>query len=101
MAVKKLEQFIYGVYRYVADTLEDAKTIPVDAKQANMGSEVYVIETGKTYILGGGSTWYSKVDGDTFDCECGDIMPESTIWENLPEVAAARKKKKKGVINAP
>lgn len=90
MAVKKLEQFIYGVHRYVADTLEDAKSIPVDAKQGNMGSEVYVIETGKTYILGGGSTWFSKIDGDSFDCSCGDIQGESTVWEELP--AAARKK---------
>lgn len=90
MAIKKLEQFIYGVYRYVADTLEDAQSISVDAKSANMGSEVYVIETGKTYVLGSGSTWYSKVDGDSFECNCGDIMPESTVWEDLP--AAARKK---------
>lgn len=95
MAVKKLEQFIYGVYRYVADTLEDAKTIPVDAKQANMGSEVYVIETGKTYILGGGSTWYSKTDGDSFDCNCGDIQGESTIWEDLPVAAKMKRKQEK------
>lgn len=56
-----------------------------------MGSEVYVIETGKTYVLGGGSTWYSKADGDSFDCDCLDgIVQESTVWEELP--AAARKK---------
>lgn len=95
MAVKKLEQFIYGVYRYVADTLEDAKTIPVDAKQANMGSEVYVIETGKTYILGGGFTWFSKSDGDSFECGCDDVMPESTIWEDLPAAAKMKRKQEK------
>lgn len=89
MAVKKLEQFIYGVYRYVADTIEDAQTISVDAKSANMGSECYVIETGKNYILGSGSTWYSKAgDGDSFECNCGDIVGESTIWEDLPAAAS-------------
>lgn len=81
---KKIEKKSYGVWKYVADTLEDAKLIPVDAKSANMGSECYVITTGKGYILGSGSTWYSKAgDGDKFECNCGDIVQESTIWESI------------------
>lgn len=46
---KKIEKKSYGVWKYVADTVEDAQKILVDAKSANMGSECYVIATGKSY----------------------------------------------------
>jgi hypothetical protein len=35
-----------------------------------MGSEVYVIETKKTYILDGKGVWHSKVDDETAPCKC-------------------------------
>jgi hypothetical protein len=48
-----------------------------------MGSEVYVIETQKTYILDSKGIWHSKAtgDGDKIVCDC---VEESTIWEELP-----------------
>ena len=48
-----------------------------------MGSEVYVIETQKTYILDSKGVWHSKKTGDNdkIDCNC---VEESTVWEELP-----------------
>lgn len=80
--VKKIDKIIH----YIADTIEDAKKIPVNSKAADMGNEVYIIEKGKTYILGSGYTWYSKDGDDKFECSCGDIMPESTIWTTIDTV---------------
>ena len=65
---------------YVADTAEDVKKIKVSS--AHMGSEVYVIETKKTYILDSKGTWHSKADDSTIECDC---VEESTIWEDLKE----------------
>lgn len=67
--------------RYVADTAEDVKKIRVSS--VHMGSEVYVIETQKTYILDSKGIWHSKAtgDGDKIVCDC---VEESTIWEELP-----------------
>jgi hypothetical protein len=47
-----------------------------------MGSEVYVIENKKTYILDSKNTWHSKADGETIICDC---VEESTIWDEIPE----------------
>jgi hypothetical protein len=51
-----------------------------------MGSEVYVIENRRTYILDSKGMWHNKakenVDGDdVIVCDC---VEESTIWETLP-----------------
>lgn len=71
--------------RYVADTVEDVKKIPVKISSVDMGSEVYVIQTGKTYVLGSGKIWYSA-SGEKVECNCKDITPESTIWDDLPQI---------------
>ena len=65
--------------RYVADTVEDVKKIPVKISSVDMGCEVYVIQTGKTYVLGSGKIWYSA-SGEKIECDC---TPESTIWESI------------------
>ena len=65
--------------RYVADTVEDVKKIRVSS--VNMGSEVYVIDTKKTYILDSAGKWHSKADNDVIVCDC---VEELTIWEDLP-----------------
>ena len=67
--------------QYVADTTEDVKNIRVTSVQ--MGSEVYVIETQKTYILDSKGVWHSKKTGDNDKIEC-NCVEESTVWEELP-----------------
>jgi hypothetical protein len=47
-----------------------------------MGSEVYVIQEKRTYILGSDKTWYSKAVNDDAIIEC-DCVEELTIWEDL------------------
>lgn len=65
--------------KYIADTAEDVKKIRVTPSQ--MGNEVYVIATKKTYILDSCGIWHSKADGEIIACNC---VEESTIWEELP-----------------
>ena len=55
---------------FVADTEADVAKIQVAPRGGNMGSEVFVIETQKTYILDSKN-----------ECDC---VEESTIWEDLP-----------------
>lgn len=45
-----------------------------------IGCEAYVITTGKTYVLGSGKIWYAAT-GEKIECNCKDIVPESTVWE--------------------
>lgn len=81
--VQKLFQngkFLASYMRYVAETIEDVKKIRVTP--AFMGSEVYVIETSKTYILDSKGVWHSKSSSDNDSIEC-DCVEESTIWEDL------------------
>ena len=84
MAYQKVFQgnrYTNNYHEYVADTAEDVKKIKVVPKQ-NMGCEVYVIETKKTYILDSKGAWHPKSgDGDSIECDC---IEESTIWEDLP-----------------
>lgn len=82
MFVKQFQNNKYSqnYVKYVADTAEDVSKIPVKVNGADMGCEVYVVETGKTYILGSGKTWHSAT-GEKIECNCKDIKPESTIWE--------------------
>ena len=70
--------------QFVADTVEDVKRIPT--KMIAMGSEIYVIENRKTYILDSKGVWHSKskVSGDGDDVIVCDCVEESTIWEELP-----------------
>lgn len=67
--------------RFVADTAEDVKKLRV--ADLAMGSEVYVIQEKRTYILGSDEVWYSKAVNDDVVIEC-DCVEESTIWEDLP-----------------
>ena len=83
MAVSKIFQnnrYQAFYFQYVADTTEDIKKIKVST--SHMGSEVYVIETQKTYILDSKGVWHSKVDNDTIVCDC---VEESTIWQNISD----------------
>ena len=68
---------------FVADKESDVPKIKVALNGTNMGSEVYVIETSKTYVLGSDNVWYSRGAGDDSKIEC-DCIEESTIWEDLP-----------------
>ena len=47
----------YGLNKYVADTVADIDDIPLNCK---MGSSVYVIETGDTYLLNSQYEWIKK-----------------------------------------
>lgn len=49
-----------------------------------MGSEVYVIENKKIYILDSKKTWHSKRDDDDDSIEC-DCVEELTIWDEISE----------------
>ena len=85
MAISKLFQNDhYKAYyiKWVADTREDAKKIKVTP--SNIGSEIFIIESQKGYILDSKGIWHSKTigDGDSIICDC---VEESTIWETLPE----------------
>lgn len=75
-------KYAYDYAKIVANTIEDVKNIPV--RTICLGSEVYCLETNKMYLFDGDHTW-SSVDGAHIDCDCGDFVEESTIWENLPE----------------
>lgn len=68
---------------FVADTEADVAKIQVAPRGGNMGSEVFVIETQKTYVLDSKNVWHSKITGDGSKIEC-DCVDESTIWEDLP-----------------
>ena len=68
--------------RFVADTAEDVKKLRV--ADLAMGSEVYVIQEKRTYILGSDEVWYSKAVNDDVVIEC-DCVEESTVWEDLPQ----------------
>lgn len=83
MAFSKLFQnnrYQANYVQFVADTAEDVKRIRVNS--SHMGSEVYVIDTQKTYVLDSKGVWHSKAagDGDQIICDC---VEESTIWEDL------------------
>ena len=67
---------------FVADTAEDVKKLRV--ADLAMGSEVYVIQEKRTYILGSDEVWYSKAVNDDVVIEC-DCVEESTIWEDLSQ----------------
>lgn len=68
--------------QFVADTVDDVKRLKIT--DLAMGSEVYVIQEKRTYILGSDRLWYSKAVNDDATIEC-DCIEESTIWENLPQ----------------
>jgi hypothetical protein len=68
--------------KFVADTAEDVKKLRV--ANLTMGSEVYVIQEKRTYVLGSDEIWYSKAVNDDVVIEC-DCVEESTIWEDLPD----------------
>ena len=76
-------KYSYAYAKYVSDTAEDVKKIPVTIE--SMGSEVYVIENSSTYILDSKKTWHSKNNQDIIVCDC-DCVEESTIWGDIAEV---------------
>ena len=82
MVIKQFQngKYNYNYIKYVADTDEDVKKIPVRIDGSMIGCEAYVIATGKTYVLGSGKIWYAAT-GEKIECNCKDIVPESTVWE--------------------
>ena len=82
MVIKQFQngKYNYNYIKYVADTDEDVKKIPVRIDGSMIGCEAYVITTGKTYVLGSGKIWYAGT-GEKIECNCKDIVPESTVWE--------------------
>ena len=76
------DRYLSSYIKFVADTVEDVKKIKITSAQ--MGSEVYVIENKKTYILDSKKTWRSKRDDDDDSIEC-DCVEELTIWDEIPE----------------
>ena len=84
MAFQKIfqgDRYTNNYKQYVADTPDDVKKIQVSSNGSDMGCEVYVISTRKTYILDSKHAWHPKgEDGDAIDCDC---VEESTIWEEL------------------
>ena len=84
MVIKQFQngKYVYNYKRFVADTDEDVKKIKVDINGSMIGCEVYVVTTGKTYVLGSGKTWYAAT-GEKIECDCSNMTPESTIWSDL------------------
>lgn len=85
MVIKRFQnnKYTYNYCEYVADTKEDVANIPVRLDGSMMGSEVYVIATGETYILDSGKTWHTAA-GEKIECGCKDFVQESTIWSDVP-----------------
>ena len=86
MAYQKIfqgDRYTNNFKQYVADTPDDVRKIKISSNGADMGCEVYVISTRKTYILDSKATWHPKgEEGDAIDCDC---VEESTVWEDLPK----------------
>ena len=49
-----------------------------------MGTSVYVIHTGETWMADNAGTWYPvNADKDPIHCDC---VEEMTIWQDLPTI---------------
>ena len=68
----------YDFCKWVADTTDDVKKII--PRVENIGSEVYVIDTDKTYVLGSDKAWHPKTGGEVIPCDC---VSELTVWNEL------------------
>lgn len=81
--VRKLGQgnrINYAYSQWICDNVADIATIP----RCPMGSTVYVIHTGDTYVLDSTGKWCCPGSGNP-PIECpDDFVEESTIWEDIP-----------------
>lgn len=71
----------YDLEKWLVDTEEEVSTIP----KCQMGSTVYVISTGESWMIDSTGTWYimsSSSGKDPIECNC---VEELTIWGNLQE----------------
>lgn len=68
----------YTFCTFIAETEDDIPAI----KGCGMGSKVYVITTGESWMLDNSGKWYPfKGDKDPIECDC---VSEMTIWNDLP-----------------
>lgn len=70
----------YDVTKWIVDEESEVATIPTNI----MGSTVYVIHTGETWMMDSSNNWYPvTVPGkEPIPCDC---VEELTIWSNIPE----------------
>lgn len=68
--------------KWLADTEAEISTIP----RCLMGSTVYVITTGETWMIDSTGKWYvmGSICKEPIECDC---VEELTIWGDLPEPA--------------
>ena len=83
--IRQNDKYLGNFACYVADTIEDVKSIRL--YPGSMGSEVYVIANKTTYILDSEYKWHSKAvssesGDDIIICDC---IEESTIWDTLSD----------------
>ena len=54
-----------------------------------MGSTVYVITTGETWMIDSKGSWHimGSIQKEPIECDC---VEELTIWGDLPEPAKAK-----------
>ena len=71
----------YDLEKWLVDTEEEISTIP----RCQMGSTVYVISTGESWMIDSTGKWYimsSSSGKEPIECDC---VEELTIWGNLQE----------------
>ena len=68
--------------KWLADTEAEISTIP----RCLMGSTVYVISTGETWMMDSTGRWHvmGSIQKEPIECDC---VEELTIWGDLPEPA--------------
>lgn len=80
--IKKISQgnrIVYTVSKWLCDDIEDISHIPKSA----MGSTIFVIHTGDTYMADGQGVWHSITSSADPIPPC-DCVDELTIWADIP-----------------
>ena len=69
----------YDSQKWLVDTEEEISQIPC----WQMGSTVYVITTGESWMMDSKGTWHvmGSIQKDPIECECEEYI----TWKELPE----------------
>ena len=71
----------YDFSKWIVDAEEEVAQLP----KSPMGSKVYVIRTGETWMADSLGVWYPVTNLNKAPIEC-DCVEESTIWTEIPVV---------------
>lgn len=69
----------YDIQKWLVDTEEEVSKVPL----CTMGSTIYVIRTGDTWMMDSEGNWY-EMTGTKGSIPC-DCVSELTIWGDLKE----------------